>query len=211
MAASHAAELLGPIRHLAALPEDKRSEAVHAIVDEARGLVRDFGDTLLGDEAYDRGSRAHAIVLAVKYLIHRCVGHGVDEAELAEELVASGSVEAELASRLAREIASAARAHLVELRARTAEATARISGATLVDLDWRLHMVLATSKLARAHEPVVLLTLHLDEPVGGRRRARSVLVELTADALDELLGRLGEASAAVDGALAWQERRGATR
>jgi hypothetical protein len=65
----------------------------------------------------------------------------------------------------------------------------------LGDIDWKLHQVLSSDKVANIDQSLVRVQLHLEEPSNARRE---IALELSREELDHVLQKLEDAKQALD-------------
>lgn len=74
------------------------------------------------------------------------------------------------------------------------------TSATLADIDWKVHQVLESDKVANIQEPLVRLQLYLKEPsvpADTQHSTKEVSIELTKPELDQLISQLEGAKGAL--------------
>mmetsp|Transcript_109 Transcript_109/g.450 ORF Transcript_109/g.450 Transcript_109/m.450 type:complete len:86 (+) Transcript_109:38-295(+) len=78
----------------------------------------------------------------------------------------------------------------------TRETSSNASSCTLGDIDWKVHRVLSSDKIANIDESLVRLELHLDQPSSESRR--QVSLELSREELERVISELDNAKKALD-------------
>mmetsp|Transcript_7778 Transcript_7778/g.28614 ORF Transcript_7778/g.28614 Transcript_7778/m.28614 type:complete len:87 (+) Transcript_7778:36-296(+) len=65
----------------------------------------------------------------------------------------------------------------------------------LGDIDWKLHQVVSSDKVASIDQSLVRLQLHLEEPTNTRRE---IALELSREELERVINKLENAKKALD-------------
>eukprot|EP00727_Mastigamoeba_balamuthi_P001938 m51a1_g11741 hypothetical protein (203) ;mRNA; f:150465-151212 len=97
----------------------------------------------------------------------------------------------------AQALAEAALARRDDVRAAAAAGAASVSGARLVDFDWRVRMCVAGDRCSQLSRPVTLVNLRLDR-VGSAAGKNDVRFEVDAKGLEALISQVEHALSAVE-------------
>jgi hypothetical protein len=122
----------------------------------------------------------HTLVSETK----KCVVENVGKENIAE------NIQGDLPKKLRETVAKAIEAREDEIRKSVVRQTTNLfSGTHLSDFDWSVRLALASENLSNSKEPLMILTLYLEEVDGTKSEH---VLEFTKDQFNAFLGEMGK-------------------
>lgn len=166
------------------------TEAVHRVADEMCRIPRSAAS---GKSALPREPMLGALRGLVAYVAREC-----DAACPARDDVLALCESAIGSAEIAAALTDAAFARRGDVRAAAGgECAAGVSGAQLVDFDWRAAVTVASDKAAAMSKASVSVGLTLCENGGASQKTRNIVFEADGEELDGLIAQLEKAASAI--------------
>jgi len=123
------------------------------------------------------------ILESFKIFISQSVSCGLTKEQMLADLASLGCAEDD-----SKFVVTAVLSRREEIRQKFSNSSVKLNTSYLVDFDWKVHVTLASDTVSQCREPLLLLSLRLGK--NDDENFKELILELTRDDLDKLIGQL---------------------